>query len=120
MTAATAASSTGRIKAHAINPALQPMLSAIPALTLSARYRQGKRFAYMAGFREAARAILGERLAACVIEDLPLLEDQGRQRLGALAGELRARDAAFDHPAAKEIVSWLDGAYRPARSAPGG
>lgn len=109
-----------RVVAHAINPALQPTLSAIPALTLPARYRLGERFAYMRAFRDAARAVLGEALAARVAEDLPLLEDAGRDRLGAQAGGLRARYAAFNHPAAREIVRWLDGGYRAAEAAPGG
>lgn len=107
------------VAAHAINPALQPTLSAIPALTLPARYRLGERFAYMRAFRDAAAAVLGEELAARVAEDLPLLEDAGRDRLGEQAEGLRARYAAFDHPGAREIVRWLDGGYRPAEAAPG-
>jgi len=108
-----------RVTAHAVNPALQPMLSAIPALTLAARYRLGDRFAYMQAFRDAAQEVLGEALAACVAEDLALLEDAGRDRMETHAAVLRARYAAFDHPAAREIVHWLDGGYRPAAAAPG-
>ncbi|MDZ7844346.1 MAG: beta-N-acetylglucosaminidase domain-containing protein [Anaerolineales bacterium] len=105
--------------AHAINPALQPTLSALPALTLAQRYREGDAFAYIPAFHEAARAVLGADLAAAVAADLPLLEEAGRHRLGDAADGLRARYAAFDHPAAREIVHWLDGGYSPGHPAPG-
>lgn len=108
----------GRITGHAINPALQPTLSAIPALTLPSRYRQGHDFVYTDAFQAAAREVLGGALAECVVEDLPLLEDAGRERLGSQAESLRARYAEFDHPGAREILRWLDGDYRPAEAAP--
>src|SRR5690606_21539182 len=44
------------IAAHAINPALQPHLTLIPAATLVASYREGPGYSYMRAFREAARA----------------------------------------------------------------
>lgn len=104
--------------AHAINPALQPALTALPALTLPRRYREGDQFAYIAAFRAAANEVLGAELAAAVAADLPLLEEAGHHRLGEQAAALRERYAAFDHPAAREIVHWLDGGYRPAHAAP--
>lgn len=113
------ASLGGRLSAHAINPALQPTLTGIPALTLPVRYRLGECFAYRQALSEAAAAVLGDELAACVLADLPLLEDAGRQGLGEQAAALRARYAAFDHPAAREILRWLDGGYQPQTAAPG-
>ncbi len=107
-----------RIAAHAINPALQPTLSAIPALTLPLRYRFGDDFAYMQAFHEAAQTVLGPELAVCLAEDIALLEDAGRDRLGDRLTGLRARYAAFGHPGAREIVQWLDGGYRPEEAAP--
>ena len=47
------------IAAHAINPALQPPLSLIPAATLVASYREGSACRYMNAFRTAARATAG-------------------------------------------------------------
>ncbi len=108
-----------RVTGHAINPALQPTLSAIPALTLPARYRLGPDFAYTGACRAAAREVLGEALADCVMADLPLLEDAGRAGLASQNGSLRARYAAFDHPGAREVVRWLDGDDRPTEAAPG-
>ena len=41
--------------------------------------------------------------------DLLTLQDRGLDRLGERRAALRDRYAAFDHPAAREIVAWLDG-----------
>jgi hypothetical protein len=105
--------------AHAINPALQPALTALPALTLPRRYHEGDHFAYITAFRAAAEQVLGTEFASMIAEDLPLLEEAGRHRLGERAATLRMRYAAFDHPAAREIIHWLDGGYRPDHLAPG-
>ena len=111
----------GHIAGHAVNPALQPTLSAIPALTLPERYRLGHGFDYVRAFREAAIAVLGEELAGCLEADLEALEDRGRDRLApAERRRLRRRYAGFDHPAAAEILRWLDGGYRPDEAAPTG
>jgi hypothetical protein len=100
------------LSGHAVNPASQATLSAIPMLTLAASYAQGSDYAYGQAFRDAARQVCGEALAAQLTADLLTLQDGG---LGELSderrGKLRARYAAFDHPAAREVVAWLDGAY---------
>ncbi|MDZ7789215.1 MAG: beta-N-acetylglucosaminidase domain-containing protein [Xanthomonadales bacterium] len=98
---------------HAINPALQPHLSMIPAATLPMVYRQGDDYDPDAAFGKAARACVGDELAGSLHQDLAQLHDRG---LGDLDGDersgLRACYAAFDHPAANEVVRWLDGTYR--------
>lgn len=106
--------------AHAINPALQPTLSTIPALTLAERYRLGEDYEYTAAQRWAMRTVLGDALGAQVERDLALLADTGRDRLDESLPRLRERYAAFDHPGAAEIVRWLDGGYRPEEAAPDG
>jgi hyaluronoglucosaminidase len=101
------------LRAHAINPALQPVLGCIPALTLARRYRDGEAgYAYGAAFAQACREVLGVPLADAVRGDLIPLQDTGLDRLGDLAAALRERYAAFDHPAAREILDWLDGGWR--------
>ena len=41
-----------------------------------------------------------------------LLNDTGRDRMDPeVRDRLRGRYAAFDHPAAREIVDWLDGKW---------
>jgi hypothetical protein len=102
----------GRIAAHAVNPALQPVLTRIPALTLAESYDRGDAYEYMQAFRRAAEAVAGPELARLLVADVSLLQDTGLDRLGTAAEKLRARYRNFDHPVAREILAWLDGAYR--------
>lgn len=99
------------IAAHGINTASQPVLSRIPALTLVESYAGGDAYEYAAAFARAARLVLGEALAAQLQRDLLVLQDRGLDRMGQRREKLRARYAAFDHPAAREIVAWLDGRW---------
>jgi hyaluronoglucosaminidase len=106
------ASMAGHISAHAINPALQAHLSCVPALTLVDSYTQGDRYSYMGSFRRAARAVMGDALAQMLEGDLLFLQDAGLDQLGERAARLRARWAQHAHPAAREIVEWLDGVHK--------
>ena len=62
--------------------------------------------------RQASREVLGETLAEQVVGDLIALQDTGLDRLGEQAAALRSRSACIAHDAAREIVAWLDGAWR--------
>jgi hyaluronoglucosaminidase len=100
------------ISGHAINPALQPTLGCIPALTLPAAYAQGEDYAYGAAFMEAAMAVVGPERAAMLQADLLTFNNAGLDRLSPeRKANLRARYAAIDHAAAREVVEWLDGGY---------
>jgi len=44
--------------------------------------------------------------------DLYRLQDTGLEGLGPVADRLRQRYGRYDHPAAREVLAWLDGAYR--------
>jgi hypothetical protein len=96
---------------HGVNPASQPTLSRIPLLTLAESYARGDSYEYGAAFARAARAVLGDDLAARIAKDLLVLQDRGLDRLGDRHAILRVRYAAFDHPGAREIVDWLDGGW---------
>ncbi len=98
------------LAAHAINPALQPHLSLIPAATLVASYAQGPGYGYMQAFREAARVQAGAELAAMLEEDLHALQDRGFDQLGDDRARLQLRYAALTHPMAAEVRRWLAGA----------
>jgi hypothetical protein len=101
------------VAAHAVNPALQPVLSRIPMLTLAKSYAKGDAYDYGRAFHTAADAVCGAELAQSLARDLVLFQDVGLDKLDAASIEkLRARYARFDHPAAREVVAWLDGAYR--------
>ncbi|MBW3629598.1 MAG: beta-N-acetylglucosaminidase domain-containing protein [Gemmatimonadetes bacterium] len=103
---------SSHIAAHGINPALQPTLSRIPALTLVESYRRGTDYRYGEAFRAAAARVLGDELATTVWEDLLVLQDVGLDRLGPKEELLRGRYTGVDHDAAREIIGWLDGEYR--------
>jgi hyaluronoglucosaminidase len=96
---------------HAINPASQPILTCIPALTLPMSYAQGDNYRYGDAFMAAATAILGRELAMMLQADLLNLHDSGLDRLSDRIAKLRARYADINHPAAREIIDWLDGGY---------
>jgi hypothetical protein len=64
------------VAAHGINPALQPTLSRIPALTLAESYRAGDAYEYGAATLRAAVQVLGDELGARLYQDV-LLQDVG-------------------------------------------
>lgn len=101
-----------RIAAHGINPALQPTLNRIPAITLSDNYRMGEKYEYGESFRRACIEVLGDDLGEMVRGDLLTLQDIGLDRLGEKEKALRERYGKSRHPAAREIIAWLDGEYR--------
>jgi hypothetical protein len=88
------------------------VLTRIPALTLADSYRLGDAYQYSAAAKLAAHTVLGDVLGELVHEDTLTLQDAGLDRLGERADRLRARYGAHDHPGAREILPWLDGAYR--------
>jgi hypothetical protein len=96
---------------HAINPASQPLLGCIPALTLPKSYAEGDAYRYGGAFMQAATAIAGPELAAMLQADLLSFQDSGLTLLGERSAKLRAKYAAVDHAAAREVVDWLDGGY---------
>jgi hyaluronoglucosaminidase len=101
------------IAGHGVNPALQPVLSRIPALSLAESYRLGERYQYGEAFRAAAELALGPDLARLAERHIGFFQDVGLDRLEPeTAQRLRERYLAFDHPAAREVLAWLDGAYR--------
>jgi hypothetical protein len=101
------------IAAHGVNPALQPVLSRIPALSLAESYRLGEAYQYVQAFRNAAATVLGADLARRVERHLQFFNDVGLDRLEPdVAARLRERYAPSDHPGAQEITAWLDGEYR--------
>jgi hyaluronoglucosaminidase len=100
------------IAAHGVNPALQPTLTRVPALTLAESYETGAYYDYAAAQRRAAVEALGEELGTMLHEDVLILQDVGLDRLGDKADYLRGRYAPVDHAAAREIIAWLDGEYR--------
>jgi hyaluronoglucosaminidase len=101
-----------QITSHAINPASQPLLGCIPALTLPMSYNRGDDYRYGEAFMEAATQVCGPELAAMLQANLLTLQQTGLDRMEPETREkLRTKYAAVDHAAAREIVDWLDGGY---------
>lgn len=100
------------LSGHAINPALQPTLGLIPALTLEKNYAEGAKYEYGRAFTDAAVQVAGEPLARFLQEDLLALQDTGLHRLDASrVVRLRERYTPHDHPVAREVIRWLNGEY---------
>lgn len=100
------------LAAHAVNPALQPHLSLLPALTLAASYAEGDGYSYMNAFRDAARTLWGAEAAAALEADLLSVQDGGLDHVSAARkAKLLAKWSAVELPFAREIVDWLNGAY---------
>lgn len=106
------ASMADHVAAHGVNPALQATLTCIPALTLVESYARGDAYEYGAATLRAARQVMGDELGMRLYEDVLVLQDVGLDRLGEKEQLLRDRWTGVDHPAAREIIAWLDGAYR--------
>lgn len=107
------AANAAHLVGHAINPALQSVLTLIPALTLAESYARGEDYEYGKAFWNAAINVLDKPLAQQVQADLLLLQDAGLHRLSEQRkASLTEKYACFDHPAAREIVRWLAGGYQ--------
>lgn len=99
------------VSGHAINPASQPVLSCIPALTLVKSYARGSDYCYGAAFRAAAETVVGSQLAAMLQADLLTFQNGGLEQLQERLPRLTERYAGIDHPAAREVCDWLCGGY---------
>lgn len=100
------------LSAHSVNPALQPTLTRIAAVSLAESYRLGDSYEYGRAFLNAATAVAGAELARKLQDDILYFQDVGLDRLGKAVERLRRRYADVDHDVAREIVAWLDGAYK--------
>lgn len=107
------AANAAYLAGHAINPALQPTLTGIPAITLAESYRQGPDYQYGQAMRHAAREVLGIDLADKVMEDLLVLQDAGLHRISDEKKQaLLEKYRGYSHAGAEEIVRWLSGEYQ--------
>jgi hypothetical protein len=94
-----------------VNPALQPVLSRIPAISLAESYKLGEAYEYGRAFGYAAKVVAGAELARLLREDILYFQDVGLEHLGKTAERLRRRYSDIDHNVAREIIGWLNGEY---------
>ena len=106
------ASIGSHLSAHSVNPALQPVLSRIPAASLAESYRLGNGYEYGQAFLRAATAVAGAELAHKLQADILYFQDVGREQLGRTAERIRRRYGEVDHEAAREVIAWLNGEYK--------
>ncbi|MEE4349688.1 MAG: beta-N-acetylglucosaminidase domain-containing protein [Pacificimonas sp.] len=98
------------LDAHDLNPALQPHLSLLPCATLAICYRDGDDYDYRAATAEAAHALYPEALAKDILETRLPLQDGGIEFVDR--AKVRARFEKHDHPAAREMIRFANGAYQ--------
>jgi hypothetical protein len=105
------------LSGHLINPMLQETLSQIPMMTLTESYRKGDEYESQAAFLRACQSVLGKGLSDLIVRDLGLFQDRGLHEMSVE----QIRDLKLDyqkyaeHPAAREVLGWLDGDYRVTR-----
>ncbi len=99
--------SADHLSAHMINPMSQAQLGLIPLFTLG----DGGVGTDEERVHAAASALFGEALATMLAEDMAFVHDIGLTGDAAQLERLRARYTPIDHPAAREVISWLDGEY---------
>jgi hypothetical protein len=99
------------VSGHAINPALQPYLTCVPAISLAMSYQLGDDYCYGASGYAAAVKVLGPELADMVWADLMSFQDLGLSKLARRREALVDRYGSVNHPAAREILAWLQEAY---------
>ena len=100
------------IAAHGVNPALQPTLTRIPALTLVESYRRGEEYEYGGATRARRRPGAGRRAGRAAVRGRAGAAGHRPRPAGRERRMLRERYAGVDHPGAREIIAWLDGEYR--------
>ncbi len=94
----------GGVARHEINPMTQAYLGLIPLLTLlDSGGGDAERV------ETVATSLFGDALGRMIADDLPLLHDIGLGMAVEEQSHLRARYGAHNHPAAREIIDWLDG-----------
>jgi hypothetical protein len=101
------------LSGHLINPMLQMTLSKIPAFTLAESYRLGDSYNAQRAFEAACHRMTGEGLAQLIERDLAWFQDQGLQGIDDVnKQELKREYRKYaEHPAAREVLGWLDGNY---------
>lgn len=106
---------TDYLAAHAINPALQPLLSCLPARSLAALYRDPDQYDYAHQMQQIMIDQLGAPLATRINQDWSRFCDHGLTRIAEQNADLIAVYAHYPNAEAKEICRWLQGDYAVSR-----
>jgi hypothetical protein len=101
------------VAGHALNPMNQPWLSQIALASLPHAYHEQSNYNPERVFINITTELCGEKFAAHLLQDLPLVQDKGLGKINADEKEyLLQRYSAFPgNPFATEISDWLNGEY---------
>ncbi|MET0356529.1 MAG: beta-N-acetylglucosaminidase domain-containing protein [Cellvibrio sp.] len=101
------------VAGHALNPMNQSWLSQIALASLPRAYHEQDNYNPEKVFLEITTELCGEQLAQSLLQDLPLLQDQGLGKISdGEKAELLKRYSAFpENSFCAEIIDWLNGGY---------
>lgn len=98
---------------HLANPMNQPCLSRAPLASLAHSYRLREAYEPERFWRETLVELMGAELAARLLRDVELFQHGGLDRIDERERALlRADYERIAHPAAREIVDWLNEFYQ--------
>lgn len=102
------------VAGHALNPMNQPWLSQLALVSASHAYRDGENYNPEQSLTEIFHQVCGNTIANALLEDIPLLQDQGLSKMSnAEKAALIARYSDFPrNPFTQEILAWLNGDYQ--------
>lgn len=98
---------------HLANPMNQPVLSQLPLASLACSYRVAEKYSAEIFWNENLLELVGVELALLLQRDAALFQTQGLDALSAnKRAELIADYAKINHPAAREVIEWLQEQYQ--------
>jgi hyaluronoglucosaminidase len=98
---------------HLANPMNQAFLSQLPLASLAQSYRLRDAYDPEQFWRIESTVLFGAELAALLRRDVELFQRQGLDQLSTRQRESLCEDyRRIDHPAAAEVVDWLNEGYR--------
>jgi hypothetical protein len=101
------------VAGHAVNPMNQAYLSQIPLMTLNLSYQQQDRYHPESALMEAVQTLCDRELAGLLLQDIPLFQDQGLDRISADCKQaLIQKYQVLRSPYSQEIVRWLNEEYQ--------
>jgi hypothetical protein len=98
---------------HLANPMNQPVLSQLPLASLARSYRLAENYNAENFWNENLVDLVGVELAPLLLRDAALFQTQGLDALSAnKRAALIAEYAQVNHPAAREVIGWLQEQYQ--------
>lgn len=98
---------------HLANPMNQPLLSQLPLASLAHSYRSGDAYDPEHFWRTEIASLVGSELAVLLQRDVARFQHEGLDRLDVRErAALRVDYERVAHPAAREVIDWLEEFYQ--------